>query len=1063
MIKIKHLFFTVVLVFGVLSSYSQTIPIKQSNLVGEGIVEFVPEGYDASKTPSLILKEEPTTKGAIPANWKLIPEFSLISGKACASVVLSGNVSLYGGGEVTGTLLRNGKSIKLWNTDSPAYGVDGGKRLYQSHPWVMGVRENGTAFGILFDSTWKAEMITNSGRILFNTEGERFRIYIIDRDSPKEVLKGLAELTGTIQMPALWTLGYHQSRFSYGTETKVKEIANTFRSKNIPCDVIWMDIDYMNRYRVFTFNNTNFPNPKALNQELHSKGFKAVYMINPGVSAEKGYSVYDSGTSNDIWIKNKNGSEYRGKVWPEACAFPDFTMPKAREWWADLHQDFLAKDIDGIWNDMNEPAINDQHLPESQRLGTMPYDIPHSGGGNLPSGSHLLYHNAYGRLMIEASLDGIMKAKPDKRPFLLTRSNLLGGQRYAATWTGDNWASWDQMELSVPMSLTLGLSGQPFSGPDIGGFLNSTDGNLWANWLGFGAFLPFARGHANADTNNKEPWAFGTDIEKTSRIAIERRYRLLPYIYTQFYNAHKTGIPVMAPVFFADPSNLALRSEQQAFLLGDNLLVIPAFAQNPVLPTGIWEELNLVDGEQTDQYQATLKIKGGSIIPVGKIVQNTTEKMFDPLTLFVCLDEEAKAKGQLYWDSGDGWSFQSGDYGLMTFEAKRNGNVIEVRLASKEGNRNVGNDIDRIDVKVLIDGKVYSGSGSFSDNVISVTVPKSDQTITFGEIPAKYIGADDFDAGAVASSNLPITYSSSDPSIATIVSGKIHLVNVGNCIIHADQAGNDNYNAAARVSQTLTVGYSSTELKSIKVNGQPLSVAEDMYYTLDCDASSSIITVDVEPMTGGVVDKGNSFVVNVVNPGTHAMTIKVSSLANTESKNYTLNIEKRFSFSDIVKIKWNNTLMLNLKKLLADGYDITGYQWYKGGLPMTGETKDHYSAGNNANDVLSSANTYGIELTTRDNKKLRSCDELITLRTQKVSVYPNPVNLGETVYVSANIDDELLDGAVIEVCDISGNKVKTVNVEGVITPVVLPQSSGLYILKLKGNNGFVKSLKSLVK
>ncbi|MDR0541420.1 MAG: alpha-glucosidase, partial [Dysgonamonadaceae bacterium] len=215
--------------FGILSIGATTVPIQKSNKVGEGIVEFVPQGFDSSRTPSLILKEEPVSQGQVPAGWTLYPEFTLTANKASASLSLTGEISLYGGGEVTGPLLRNGQHIKLWNTDTGAYGVDGGKRLYQSHPWALGVRRDGTAFGILFDTSWKSELITHSNKIELNTEGALFRIYIIDRASPKEVLKGLAELTGTIQMPPRWALGYHQCRFSYGTEERVREIADTFR------------------------------------------------------------------------------------------------------------------------------------------------------------------------------------------------------------------------------------------------------------------------------------------------------------------------------------------------------------------------------------------------------------------------------------------------------------------------------------------------------------------------------------------------------------------------------------------------------------------------------------------------------------------------------------------------------------------------------------------------------------------------------------------------------------------------------------------------------------------
>jgi alpha-glucosidase len=697
------------LVFLWSTSHAQNIPVQRSGLVSNSIAAFIPAGFDSLQTPSLMLQGTPSIHAPVPANWNIIPEFSLTDGKAAASVRLKGDISLYGGGEVTGPLLRNGQTIKLWNTDNGAYGTDSGKRLYQTHPWVLGVRKDGTAFGILFDSPWKSQLTTNTDKVEFSTEGALFRVFVIDRKSPQEVVKGLAELTGTIEMPPIWALGYQQCRFSYGSEQRVREIADTFRLKQIPCDAIWMDIDYMEGYRVFTFNKTNFPNPKQLNADLHAKGFHSVFMIDPGVKADSSYSVYQSGTANDVWVKDTTGKEYHGKVWPGDCAFPDFTMPRTRQWWAGLYQNFMTNDVDGIWNDMNEPAVNDNELPKHLRLGTMPYNTPHRGGGGLPAGPHLLYHNAFGRLMVQATRQGFMDARPDKRPFILTRANLLGGQRYAATWTGDNLADERFMKVSVPMSITLGLSGQPFSGPDIGGFLGNTTPDLWAKWLGFGVFMPFARGHACAGTNNKEPWAFGADIEKTSRIALERRYRLLPYLYTLFYNAHKTGLPLMSPVFFDDPADASLRAEDQVFLLGKNLLVVPSFAKDPFLPKGIWERLNLVDGDQSDPYQAKLLIKGGSIIPVGKIIQNTNEKSIDKLTLFICLDSKGKANGELYWDAGEGWGFKNGDYSLLTFQAVEKNGVTKINMTSRLGKYNINKDIHQVEAVVVKNGQIYSG------------------------------------------------------------------------------------------------------------------------------------------------------------------------------------------------------------------------------------------------------------------------------------------------------------------------------------------------------------------
>lgn len=682
------------------AAQAQTIPVRQAGLVGNSMAVFIPEGFDPSKTPSLMLQREPAIKGKVPVNWQIVPAFS----ETGASVQLDGEVSLYGGGEVTGPLLRNGQTIHLWNTDNGAYGTDSGRRLYQTHPWVIGVRKNGTAFGILFDSQWKSSLTTNADKVSFTTEGgPRFRVFVIDRSSPQEVVKGLAELTGTMEMPPRWALGYQQCRFSYTTEQRVREIADTFRLKQIPCDAIWMDIDYMEGFRVFTFNKNNFPHPKQLNADLHAKNFHSIFMIDPGVKADPAYDVYRSGTAQDVWVKDTAGKEYHGKVWPGDCAFPDFTIPRTRQWWAGLYRNFMANDIDGIWNDMNEPAVMDGNL------GTMPYNTPHRGGGNLPAGPHLLYHNAYGRLMVQATREGVMAANPDKRPFILTRANLLGGQRFAATWTGDNLAATPFMKVSVPMSITLGLSGQPFSGPDIGGFLENTSKELWADWIGFGALLPFARGHACAGTNNKEPWAFGAEIEKTSRIALERRYRLLPYLYTLFYKAHQTGLPVMEPVFFNDPSDSRLRAEDQAFLLGDDLLVIPSFAQNPALPKGTWEQLELVDGDSQDAHQARLMLKGGSILPVGKTIQYTNDNSLAELTLFICLDGAGKANGSLYWDAGEGWAFKKGAYCQLSFQAKEENGVTKINLSSRNGKYDIEKEVKAVKVVILKNGHKYEG------------------------------------------------------------------------------------------------------------------------------------------------------------------------------------------------------------------------------------------------------------------------------------------------------------------------------------------------------------------
>lgn len=690
---------------------AHNVKMEKEVIVGDGIAKFVPKGFNLSQMPSFALKAEPQEKGMLPSNWQLYPIVEKKKGHASAYLDVPQGTSLYGGGEVTGPLLRNGQSIKLWNTDSGAYSVDNGKRLYQSHPWVMGVRPDGTSFGILFDTPYKAELTTTDERINFETEGELFRIFVIDRESPQAVIKGLAELIGTMPMVPRWALGYQQCRFSYTPASRVIEVADTFRIKRIPCDVMWMDIDYMDGYRIFTFNPQTFPDPAALNRDLHIRGFHSAWMIDPGAKVDSTYFVYKSGTANDVWVKTAQGKEFHGDAWPGACAFPDFTQPKTVRWWADLYKDFLDKGVDGVWNDVNEPQIS------NTPTGTMPEDNKHLGGDKIPAGPHLKYHNVYGYLMVKASREGIMKARSQNRPFILTRSNFLGGQRFAATWTGDN-ASWEShMTMSVPMILTLGLSGQPFSGADVGGFLFNPDADLFGRWMALGAFYPFSRGHACAGTINKEPWAFGQKVEDVSRMALERRYVLLPYYYTLLHEASETGMPIMRPVFFADPKDTLLRAEEQAFLIGENLLVVPEWAQNPALPKGIWRNLSLIPGDDKDSYQAKLKIRGGAIIPTGKIIQNTNEKSLDPLTLLVCLDEKGEAHGTLYWDEGDNWSFKDGNYSFQHFTAIRTAdNKVQVKITQKKGKYITENN-DMAIVKIITDKGIYQASGNLVEGI----------------------------------------------------------------------------------------------------------------------------------------------------------------------------------------------------------------------------------------------------------------------------------------------------------------------------------------------------------
>ncbi len=681
------------------------VPLGKQEVILDGVARFWPNSLTAKDiAPSLALVKPLEAIGKVSGNWQLKPHFYTANGKKYAYFNVPAEYDLYGTGEVMGSLIRNGYKVKYQNYDNPVYGR--ANQMYQTHPWVLGLREDGSAFGILFDTTWISELDLRNG-ILFSVDDNApfFPVIVIDGKDPQEIMTKLGTLTGTMPMPPRWSLGYQQCRWSYYPDARAREIADTFREKQIPCDVIWFDIHYMDEYRIFTFDKGRYPDPKGTNDYLHKNGFKGIWMIDPGVKYESGYSVFDEGTAIDGWVKDASGNTFKGPVWPGDCAFPDFTMPKVRKWWAGLYKDFMATGIDGVWNDMNEPAVF------GGENNTMPMDNIHRGGDGLPEGPHQQYHNVYGMLMTKASREGIQAANPDKRPFVLTRANYIGGHRYAATWTGDNGATWEHLKWSIPMSISLGLSGQPFNGPDIGGFAHNATEELWGHWIACGAFYPFCRAHTSLGTNDQEPWEFGPEVEQAARTALERRYRLMPYLYTAFVDSHNTGMPVMLPAYFADPTDLALRMEQQAFMVGSDLLITPKWGTDVKKPSGNWPVVNLVgENSAADKYQCDIQVKPGSIIPLGPVVQSTVEiKTKQELTLLVVPDTDGNAAGDLYEDAGDGYEYKNGQYCVSSFTASKAGNKIIVSCSGQKGKLAAKSRI--VSVEVIVDGKTYTAKG----------------------------------------------------------------------------------------------------------------------------------------------------------------------------------------------------------------------------------------------------------------------------------------------------------------------------------------------------------------
>lgn len=489
----------------------------------------------------------------------------------------AGAVRVFGLGENTPPMDKAGQTVVMWNTDKSDYEV-GDNPLYKSLPVAVFQYAGGPACGLVFESPAYA-------RFDFSADGKNLRYAVRDTElsyfillgpTLPEVMAQLASLTGTPAPLPKWALGYQQSRWSYAPSGRVREIAAGFRNRDLPCDVIHLDIGYMDRYKCFTWGR-GFEDHRDLLRELHGQGFKVVAILDPGIKVEPGYHAYDSGVRRGAFVTGKNGENLSRVVWPGPCHFPDFLNPAVREWWGDLVKDFVeSSGVDGIWCDMNEPSTFDlrRTLPPGARHKVAePAALPHER-----------VHNAYGLLMSKAVHDGLLRLTP--LPYVITRATYLGGQKYAATW--------EHLRASIPMILNLGLSGQPVTGPDIGGFRGTPSPALYARWIMQGALYPYCRTHTCQDTGDQEPWSFGPEVEAAARRAIKLRYRLVPYLYSLLFEAARTGQPVMRPIFYDAPSAGTLRQEyyETEFLLGPYLLAAPLTDPAPTrtchLPPGKW-------------------------------------------------------------------------------------------------------------------------------------------------------------------------------------------------------------------------------------------------------------------------------------------------------------------------------------------------------------------------------------------------------------------------------------------------------------------------------------------
>jgi alpha-glucosidase len=598
----------------------------------------------------------------------------------------------FGLGDKAGPLDRRDMAFSNWNTDAYAW-QESTDPLYKTIPFFLALRK-GRAHGIFLDDTWRSWFDFGKqarDAYAFGADGGDLDYYFIDGPDPKAVLARYADLTGKAPLPPLWSLGYQQCRYSYYPEARVYEIARAFREKKIPADVIYLDIDYQKDNRPFTVDRERFPHFEKMIADLGRDGFKIIAITDLHLAKAPGYKPYDEGLAGDHFVHAADGSVYVGKVWPGDSVFPDFTWAPARAWWGTLYADFVGKGIAGFWNDMNEPSVFWEQK-------TMPLDVVHrvDSGGTT---THREAHNVFGMQNSRATYDGLLALQPNRRPVVLTRATYAGGQRFAASWTGDNSSTWNHYRLSIPTLLNLGLSGYAFVGDDIGGFRGSPPPELLTRWIELGAFNPIFRDHTEKGTLDQEPWVHGAEHEAIRRRYIEARYRLLPYVYTLAEEASRTGVPLMRPYWLEHPEAEDFYTRSGLFLFGPDLLVEPKLeetmdATETVVPPGVWYDywtgarVASAPAKQPPKAVPALGelrvlARGGAIIPHAPLVQSTSETPKGPLELRVF--PGPRCAGALYLDDGTTFDYRKGASLRVPLTCEETGDGVTVRVGAAEG------------------------------------------------------------------------------------------------------------------------------------------------------------------------------------------------------------------------------------------------------------------------------------------------------------------------------------------------------------------------------------------
>ncbi len=612
--------------------------------------------------------------------------------------------AIYGLGEKTGRHNRRGRDFTMWNTDvlnpDPVGAV--ASALHEPDPRTDSASTEFDPYYVsipyFYHHTWPggamaASFLDNGYRVGYDFTGPDEYVvhgaggqwceYVFAGPRMPAILEAYTWLTGRTPLPPLWALGFHQSRWHAYDQAGVEQLARRHREVDVPCDALWLDIDYMDGYRVFTWDRDRFPDTQGMLARLRDDGFRVITIIDPGVKHEPGYAVFDEAVEQDLLCRTDGGDLYVGQVWPGRTAFPDFVVPETREWWGRLNAEHVRSGLAGIWNDMNEPATG-QIDPGRMRFGR----------GEHP---HERYHNQYALLMAMGTVDGLRAAMPELRTFVLSRAGSPGIQRYAANWMGDNQSRWDHLGLSIPMAGGFGISGQAFVGADVGGFFGSSDAELFLRWMQYGALTPFCRNHSATGNVDQYVWAFGEAVLDGVREALRLRYRLLPYLYSAFVAAAETGAPVQRPLVFDHQDDAAVRDVDDQYLLGRDLLVAPVVAagtthRHVYLPAGEWFDRHtgeLLRGPgfvlaATPMDRIPLYVRAGAVVPMWpQAPASTADPAPEVLELHAYVpSRDGVVRSVLQEDDGLTFAADDGARVRTTFELERAGDVVTLRATA---------------------------------------------------------------------------------------------------------------------------------------------------------------------------------------------------------------------------------------------------------------------------------------------------------------------------------------------------------------------------------------------